>query len=350
MAQEIPMIKEAIECLTAGKNLTESQSENVMEAIMEGQATSAQIAALLVSLRLKGETVEEITGFVKVMRKKATHIHTKYPVVVDTCGTGGDGANTFNISTTAAFVIAGAGAPVAKHGNRSVSSKCGSADLLEVLHVRLDLEPDQVESCLDEVGIAFLFAPLMHSAMKHAASPRREIGIRTVFNVLGPLTNPAGAKAQVLGVYDHKLTTKLGGVLARLGTDHSFIVHGDQGLDEISLSGPTFVCEINNGKISEYTVDPEKYGLPRSPVKDLLGGSPSENAVHTLSILNGEPGPRRNAVLINAAFGLVASGLAEDLSEGLDLAAESISSGAALKKLQHLISFTNSAKEQVSSQ
>jgi len=350
MAQEISVIKEAIEYLAAGKDLTESQSENIMEYIMEGQATSAQIAALLVSLRLKGETIEEITGFVKVMRKKATRINTKYPVVVDTCGTGGDGANTFNISTTAAFVIAGAGVPVAKHGNRSVSSKCGSADLLEALKARIDLEPEQVESCLEETGIAFLFAPSMHSAMKHVAGPRREIGIRTVFNVLGPLTNPAGAKAQILGVYNRDLTTKLGGVLARLGTDHSFIVHGDQGLDEISLSGTTFVCEINNGKISEYTVDPERYGLPRSPVKDLLGGSPSENAVHTLSVLNGEPGPRRNAVLINAAFGLVASGLAGDLSEGLDIAAESITSGAALKKLQHLIKFTNSAKEQVSSQ
>ncbi|HAU32116.1 MAG TPA: anthranilate phosphoribosyltransferase [Desulfotomaculum sp.] len=344
------MIKEAIELLTAGKNLTESQSENIMEAIMEGQATPAQIAALLVSLRFKGETVEEITGFVKVMRKKATRINTKYPVVVDTCGTGGDGANTFNISTTAAFVIAGAGAPVAKHGNRSVSSRCGSADLLEALNVRIDLEPGQVESCLEETGIAFLFAPLLHSAMKHVAVPRREIGIRTVFNVLGPMTNPAGAKAQVMGVYDRELTTKLGGVLARLGTEHSFIICGDQGIDEISLSGPAYVCEIKNGKISEYTVDPEKYGLPRSPAEELFGGSPSENAAHTLSILNGEPGPRRNSVLINAAFGIVASGLAEDLSKGLDLAAESISSGAALEKLQRLIRFTNSVKEQVSSQ
>jgi anthranilate phosphoribosyltransferase len=350
MSQDISIIKEAIEYLTAGKDLAESQSENVMEAIMEGQATPAQIAALLVSLRLKGETVEEITGFVKVMRRKATRINTKYPVVVDTCGTGGDGANTFNISTTAAFVVAGAGAPVAKHGNRSVSSKCGSADLLEALNVRIDLEPDQIESCLEETGIAFLFAPSMHSAMKHVAGPRREIGIRTVFNVLGPLTNPAGAKAQVLGVYNRELTTKLGEVLARLGTDHSFVIHGAQGLDEISLSGPSYVCEINNGKISEYTVDPEKYGLPRSPVKDLFGGSPFENAAHTLSILHGEHGSRRNAVLINAAFGLMASGLAKDLSEGLDLATESISKGSALKKLQHLIRFTNSAKEQVSSQ
>ncbi|KUK84754.1 MAG: Anthranilate phosphoribosyltransferase, partial [Desulfofundulus kuznetsovii] len=236
MTQETSIIKEAIELLTAGKNLTESQSENIMEAIMEGQATPAQIAALLVSLRFKGETVEEITGFVKVMRKKATRINTKYPVVVDTCGTGGDGANTFNISTTAAFVIAGAGAPVAKHGNRSVSSRCGSADLLEALNVRIDLEPGQVESCLEETGIAFLFAPLLHSAMKHVAVPRREIGIRTVFNVSGPMTNPAGAKAQVMGVYDRELTTKLGGVLARLGTEHSFIICGDQGIDEISLS------------------------------------------------------------------------------------------------------------------
>ncbi|MFA5385152.1 MAG: anthranilate phosphoribosyltransferase, partial [Eubacteriales bacterium] len=227
---------------------------------------------------------------------------------------------------------------------------CGSADLLEALNVRIDLEPGQVEACLEETGIAFLFAPLLHSAMKHVAGPRREIGIRTVFNVLGPLTNPAGAKAQILGVYDRELTTKLGGVLARLGTEHSFIIHGDQGLDEISLSGPAYVCEIKNGEISEYTVDPEKYGLPRSPAEDLFGGSSSENAVYTLSILNGEPGPRRNAVIINAAFGLVASGLAEDLSEGMDLAAESISSGAALKKLQHLIRFTNSTKEQVSSQ
>lgn len=350
MMEQEALIKRAIARVVAGEDLSESGAEQVMEIIMNGQATPAQITALLVALRLKGETIDEITGFARVMRKKATPVRTNHPLVVDTCGTGGDGVNTFNISTTAAFVIAGAGVPVAKHGNRSVSSRCGSADLLEALKVRLDLEPSQVEACLEEVGIAFLFAPSLHRAMGHAAGPRREIGIRTVFNILGPLTNPAGAAAQVVGVYEPELTGKLGGVLARLGTTHSFVVHGAGGLDEVSLCGPAIVCEAYKGSTREYSVDPVAYGLPRAPVNALSGGLPGENAALVMEVLRGGRGPRRDAVLINAAFGLMAAGVAAGLAEGLDRSVESIDGGAALDRLEQLVRFTQQAKRQVSAQ
>jgi len=347
MDQSSGIIKQAIAGVVGGSNLSEAEAEQAMDAIMEGQASSAQIAALLTALRLKGETVEEITGFARVMRRKATPIRNSLPMVVDTCGTGGDGKHTFNISTTVAFVVAGAQVAVAKHGNRSVSSRCGSADLLEALQVNVDLEPYQVETCLEELGIAFLFAPVLHGAMKHAAGPRREIGIRTVFNILGPLTNPAGAGAQVIGVYDSEQTLKLGQVLARLGTKHSFIVHGDGGLDEISLSGPAVVCEVCAGKVKKYSLDPLDYGLPRVANDILKGGLPKENAAITLRILKGESGPLRDAVLINTALALIAAGAANDLREGINKAAQSIDQGLALAKLEQLREYTQRIKKQV---
>jgi len=345
MQQNPETIKEVIARVVSGGDLSEAEAERAMEAIMEGRASPAQIAALLTALRLKGETVDEITGFARVMRRKAVPIRTRRPLVVDTCGTGGDGAHTFNISTTAAFVVAGAGVPVAKHGNRSVSSRCGSADLLEALQVRVDLAPEQVEACLEELGIAFLFAPALHGAMRHAAGPRREIGIRTVFNVLGPLTNPAGATAQVVGVYQAGLTEKLGAVLSRLGTCRSFVVHGDGGLDEISLSGPATVCEVCRGEVKKYRLDPADYGFARVPGDALKGGQPKENAAITLEILKGVRGPRRDAVLLNAALALLAAGAAGSLAQGLEEAARSIDDGLALAKLEQLKEFTQRAKK-----
>jgi anthranilate phosphoribosyltransferase len=341
------IVKKAIDQVVRGQDLTEGEAVQVMELIMEGQASPAQIAAFLTALRLKGETVEEITGFARVMRRKAIPIRCRRPVVVDTCGTGGDGTHTFNISTTVAFVVAGAGVAVAKHGNRSVSSRCGSADLLEALQVNVDLGPGQVEACLEELGIAFLFAPVLHGAMKHAAGPRREIGIRTVFNILGPLTNPAGAQAQVVGVYNAELAAKLGRVLAQLGTRRSFVVHGNGGLDEISLSGPAVVCEVYDGIVKEYYLDPADYGFPRAPVDVLKGGLPEENAVLTLDILCGRPGPRRDVVLINAAFALMAAGVANSPGEGIAKAAQSIDEGKALAKLEQLREFTQKMKKRV---
>lgn len=343
------MIRETIAKLVAREDLTEMEAEQVMDEIMSGRATAAQIAAFLTALRLKGETAEEITGFARAMRRHATTVRTKHPLVMDTCGTGGDGTGTFNISTAAALVVAGAGVPVAKHGNRSVSSRCGSADVLEALGVNLELSPPALEECLDEVGIAFLFAPVLHGAMKHAAAPRREIGIRTVFNVLGPLTNPAGVQVQVVGVYAPELVPLLARVLVRLGTRRAFVVHGAGGLDEVSLAGPAIVAEVNEGRINEYLLDPADYGFARVPVEALAGGNPQENAAFIREVLRGVPGPRRDAVLINAALGLVAAGRANDLKEGLNLAAASIDSGAAQAKLEELVSFTSRAARQVAS-
>ncbi len=343
------MIKEAISRIVAGENLTESEAEQVMDELMTGRATPAQIAALLTALRLKGETIEEITGFARAMRRHATPIQSKQPLLVDTCGTGGDGASTFNISTAAAVVLAGAGVPVAKHGNRSVSSRCGSADVLEALGVNLELSPAAIEECLEEVGMAFLFAPALHGAMKHAAGPRREIGIRTVFNILGPLTNPAGARAQVVGVYSPDLVPVIARVLSRLGTRRAFVVHGAGGLDEISLAGPAVVAEVREGEIREYFLDPTDYGFARTPVEALAGGNPEYNASLIRDILQGVPGPCRDAVLLNSALGLVAAGKAGDLSTGLALAAQSIDSGAAGKKLEQLVAFTRRAARQVAS-
>ena len=313
------MIQEAIAKAVQGQDLSETEMTAAMDQIMEGQATPAQIGALLIALRIKGETVPEITGAAKVMRAKSTPIPLAVKngeVLVDTCGTGGDGAGTFNISTTTAFVVAGAGAKVAKHGNRSVSSKCGSADVMEAMGVPLDLTPAQVGACIDQTGIGFLFAPLLHQAMRHAIGPRREIGLRTIFNVLGPLTNPAGASAQVVGVYADNLVEPVAQVLGRVGCKSAFVVHGHGALDEISITGPTQAARLHEGKVSLVQIDPMELGFKLAGPGDIRGGDTSENAGFTLAVLKGRAGARRDIVLLNAAAALVAAGLAEDLAEG----------------------------------
>jgi anthranilate phosphoribosyltransferase len=335
------MIKDAIATLADRASLTEQQAEAVMLEIMDGAATSAQIAAYLMGLRLKGETVEEISGSVRAMRAKAIRIAVADPLAVDTCGTGGDGAHTFNVSTTTAFVLAGAGLTVAKHGNRSVSSKSGSADVLSALGVKIDLPAERVADCINEAGIGFLFAPLYHGAMKHCAAPRQEMGIRTMLNLLGPLTNPAGATIQVLGVYEGRLTSLLGNVLMRLGSQHCFVVHGMDGLDEITLTAKTQISEAKGGVLSNYFLDPAEFGLALVPAKQLAGGTPQENAAITRDILQGRKGPKRDIVCLNAAPALVAGRKATNLQDGFLLAGQAIDSGAAAEKLARLIAFTN---------
>ena len=335
------MIKDAIASLADRASLTELEAEAVMLEIMEGAATSAQIAAYLMGLRLKGETVEEISGSVRAMRAKAIRIAVADPLAVDTCGTGGDGAHTFNVSTTTAFVLAGAGLTVAKHGNRSVSSKSGSADVLSALGVKIDLPAERVADCINEAGIGFLFAPLYHGAMKHCAAPRQEMGIRTMLNLLGPLTNPAGATIQVLGVYEGRLTSLLGNVLMRLGSQHCFVVHGMDGLDEITLTAKTQISEAKGGVLSNYFLDPAEFGLALVPAKQLAGGTPQENAAITRDILQGRKGPKRDIVCLNAAPALVAGRKATNLQDGFLLAGQAIDSGAAAEKLARLIAFTN---------
>jgi anthranilate phosphoribosyltransferase len=335
------MIKDAISKLADRISLTEAEAEAVMREIMEGQATPAQIAAFLTALRLKGETVDEVVGAARVMREKATKIRVDDPLVVDTCGTGGDRKGTFNISTTTAFVVAGAGVTVAKHGNRAASSKSGSADVLRALGVNIDVPPFAVEECVNQIGIGFLFAPVFHGAMKHAAGPRQEIGIRTLFNILGPLTNPAGASIQILGVYADPLADLMAQVLIRLGARHCFVVHGEDGLDEISISAPTRFCEGKEGRISCYHLDPRDLGIPLAGLDAIAGGGPDENAKILLGILRGERGPRRDIVLLNAAPPLVACGRAKDFAAGIALAAQSIDSGAAMDKLERLKRRTN---------
>jgi anthranilate phosphoribosyltransferase len=306
---------------------------------MEGGATPAQIAAFLIALRSKGETIEEITGCARVMRDKATRIRAPYPNVIDTCGTGGDGSQTFNISTTAAFVVAGTGVPVAKHGNRAMSSRCGSADLLQALGVAIELSPEGAETCLAEVGITFLFAPLFHSAMKHAIGPRREIGVRTIFNILGPLTNPAGAKRQLLGVSQRRFAEPMARVLGNLGSTRAIVVHGADGLDEITITGETHITSLEAGRIASYTIAPEQFGIRRAPLGAIAGGDAPQNADITTAVLEGKPGPHRDVVLLNAAAALVVAGTAADLEAGLQLAAQAIDSGAALEKLRRLQRF-----------
>jgi anthranilate phosphoribosyltransferase len=335
------MIKVAIAKLADRSSLTEQEAESVMLEIMDGAATSAQIAAYLMGLRLKGETVEEITGSVRAMRAKAVRIAVVDPLVVDTCGTGGDGAHTFNISTTTALVVAGAGLTVAKHGNRSVSSKSGSADVLSALGVKLDLPAERVADCINEVGIGFLFAPLYHGAMKHCAGPRQEMGIRTMLNLLGPLTNPAGASIQVLGVYESRLTSLLGTVLMHLGSQHCFVVHGMDGLDEITLTSKTQISEAKGGVLSNYLLDPAEFGLALVPAKQLAGGTPQENAAIVRDILRGRKGPKRDIVCLNAAPAFVAGRKAVSLHDGFLLAGQALDSGAAAEKLARLIAFTN---------
>ena len=353
------MLKQAIQTVVNGANLSEQEMEAAMEVIMSGEATPAQIGAFITALRLKGETIEEITGAARVMRRKATRIQADeasvsidrdeinldMETVVDTCGTGGDGTNTFNVSTTTAFVVAGCGLRVAKHGNRSVSSLCGSADVIERLGVKLDVPPKVVEKCLKEVGIGFLYAPALHGAMKYAIGPRREIGIRSIFNILGPLTNPAGANVQVLGVYKKELTPVLAEVLGNLGSRNAFVVYGEGSLDEISIIGETQVSELKDGQVSTYSIKPEDFGLPRADLNDIRGGDAKENAGIVLSVLQGDKGARRDMVLLNAAAALVGAGLAKDFSEGITQAAESIDSGRALEKLEAMKKITNEYKE-----
>jgi anthranilate phosphoribosyltransferase len=344
------MIVEAIRKVVERKDLTRDEAFAVMEAIMSGHATDAQIAAFLTALRMKGETVEELIGFARVMREKVSPVKTRARVqtslsgtdremLVDTCGTGGDATGTFNVSTATAFVVSGAGIPVAKHGNRSVSSLCGSADVVEALGVRLDLPPERVGRCVDEVGIGFCYAPLLHKAMKFVMLARREIRIRTVFNILGPLTNPARASAQVIGVYDGALAEVMAQVLKELGTTRAFVVHGQDGLDELSTTGPSHVAELRDGEIRCYTVQPEDFGLPRVSLADLKGGSAADNAEIIRRILAGERGPKRDIVVLNAGAAIAAGGKAADIASGIALAVQSIDGGAAQDRLARLVEF-----------
>ena len=337
------MIKEAIASSISGRSLTMDEAALVMEEIMGGEVTPAQFGAFVTALRLKGETIDEIAGMAKTMRAKAVPVVTTGPVV-DTCGTGGDGAHTFNISTAAAFVAAGAGLKVAKHGNRAMSSHCGSADVLEALGVNIELGAEQVARCLEEVGMGFMFAPVFHPAMKYAAAPRREIGIRTVFNILGPLTNPAGAQHQVLGVADGSLVEKLAAVLGSLGATHALVVHGEDGLDEITITGPSRVGELKKGSLSTYIISPGDFGLAEADPDTLKGGTAEQNAAILRRILEGAPGPQRDVVIINAAAVLLAGDSAATLKQGVALAGETIDSGRALAKLAQLIKFTQSLK------
>ncbi|MDA8242289.1 MAG: anthranilate phosphoribosyltransferase [Nitrospiraceae bacterium] len=334
------MIKEAIGLLVGGIDLSEAEMAECMKEIMEGRAADAQIGAFLTALRLKGETVDEITGAARIMREKAARI--KAPEgVLDTCGTGGDMAHTFNISTVTALVVAAAGVPVAKHGNRAVSSKSGSADVLEALGIRIDLPPEKVEQCLFETGFGFLFAPLFHPAMKYAVGPRREMGIRTIFNILGPLTNPANAKRQVLGVFTDRLTEPLARVLGNLGAEDAMVVHGEDGLDEITITDGTKASRFVNGAVETMYFAPEDFGLPRGSVTDLAGGDKDENARIALEILGGEKGHRQDVVLMNSAAAIAVSGRVSAFSEAFEMAKETIDSGRAMAKLEEIRKITN---------
>jgi anthranilate phosphoribosyltransferase len=336
------MIKEAITRAVNKEDLNEVEMMQVMSEIMGGKATPAQIASFITALRIKGETVEEVTGAARIMRQKATRIDARSTIIVDPVGTGGDEMNSFNISTTSAFVVAAADITVAKHGNRAVSSGCGSADCLEALGVNIDAEPEIVEECIQQIGIGFLFAPRLHGAMKYAIGPRKEIAIRTIFNMLGPLTNPAGATAQLIGVYDPTLTEMFAGVLKNLGTKRAFVVHGSDGLDEATVTGETRVTELKDGLISTYNLDPIEIFGETYRDEDLIGGDPSINAQITKDVLSGKDGARRKIVLLNAALAIMAGEKAANIKEGIAIAEECIDSGAAIKKLQALIELSNS--------
>lgn len=334
-------IREAIDKMVNHTNLSEAETIEVMNQIMTGESTPLQVAAFLTALRMKGETVAEITGAARVMREKAHRVDVGSKTVLDTCGTGGDQKGTFNISTTSAFVVAGAGVPVAKHGNRSVSSQSGSADVLGALGVRVDAPKERVEQCIAKIGIGFLFAPLLHEAMKYAVQPRRDIGIRTIFNLLGPLTNPAMASYQLIGIYSGELVAVIARVLKNLGSARAMVVHGLEGLDEISLCGPTKVAELRDGKVTEYILEPEQMGFARCRLEELHGGNAEESAVIVKSVLQGDPGSPRNVVLLNSGAALYVSGSAATLQDGIRLGAESIDSGRARQKLDQLVEMTN---------
>ena len=337
-------VQQALAQLLDGHGLSRDEARAVMNEIMEGEATPAQIGGFLVALRLKGETADEIAGCAEAMRAHVLPVRPARQDLVDTAGTGGDGAGTINISTAAALVAAAAGAGVAKHGNRAVSSASGSADVLEALGFRLELPPARIERSIDELGFGFLFAPTHHPAMRHAAPVRRELAARTVFNVLGPLTNPAGARAQVVGVYASTLVRTIAEVLVQLGARRAFVVHGAGGIDELSPAGPNLVCEVADGTVREREVDPLELGVPRCDPEELRGGSPEENAAAIRAVFGGEHGGRRSAVLLNAAGALAAAGHARDLREGLGLAVEALDSGAAAARLEELIRFSQAAE------
>ena len=334
------MIQSAISELMDGRDLSQEDAREVMNSIMAGEATPAQIGAFLVALRIKGETADEIAGCAEAMREHVLVVRPARTDLVDTAGTGGDGARTFNISTAAALVAAAAGAGVAKHGNRAVSSASGSADVLEALGFSLDLPTERIKRSIDELGFGFLFAPTHHPAMRHAAPVRRELATRTVFNVLGPLTNPAGARAQVVGVYAPELVPTIADVLARLGAERAFVVHGAAGVDELSPAGPNLVCEVANGQVRRREIDPLDLGIDRCAPEELGGGDPADNAETIRSIFSGAEGGKRDAVLLNAAGAIAAGGLARDLGEGVGLAREAIDSGAAGERLEALIAFS----------
>ncbi len=332
-----PAVASAIGMVASGSSLSEEDAYEVMCAVMDGAATDAQIASLVTAIRMKGESVEEIVGFARAMRERAATVRPRATGVVDTCGTGGDGLATFNISTTTAFVVAGAGVPIAKHGNRAVSSAAGSADVLETIGVRIDLSPENMARCIDEAGLGFLFAQMLHASMRHAAGPRREIAIRTVFNVLGPLTNPAGAKRQLLGVYAPELVPMMAEVAGRLGAERVLVVHGHPGMDEVSASGPTTVGEFADGAVRSWEVTPEEVGIARGSLSGIAGGDAEANAEILRAVLGGQHGQPRDVVLMNAAAALLAAGKASDMADGVVLARESIDSGAALARLEALV-------------
>ncbi|NQT95932.1 MAG: anthranilate phosphoribosyltransferase [Candidatus Omnitrophica bacterium] len=335
------MIKEAIGKVVKNKDLTAHEMESAFSEIMSGKAESSQISAFITGLRMKGETIQEITSAAKVMRKFAATINVRKSTepVLDTCGTGGSGKDTFNISTAVAFVVAGTGVKVAKHGNRSASSRCGSADVLEALGVHINLSPSNVERCIKRIGIGFMFAPIFHAAMKYAVPVRRAIGIRTIFNILGPLSNPANATCQVIGVYDKSLTALMAKVLGNLGIKRAFVVHGLEGLDEVSISGPTQISELRNKRVRTYKITPNKFNIKRAGLKSIRGSNAKENKKIILSLLGGKKGPRRDVLILNSAYALVAAERAKNIKQGIRLAEESIDSGAALKKLKQLKGF-----------
>ena len=348
------MIKESIQKVVRGSDLSESEMAETMGELLSGNATAAQVGAFVTALRIKGETVEEITGAAKAIRERTKRIplnnhlvnidrdeiNVEEETILDTCGTGGDGTRTFNVSTATAFVAAAGGVRVAKHGHRAVSSLCGSADVLMSLGVKLDINHSNVERCIRELGIGFLYAPLYQGPMKHVALPRREIGIRTIFNLMGPLTNPAGATVQVLGVYAQEFTEKMANVLRNLGTREAFVVFGEGTFDEISICGPTRVTHLANGTVHTYTISPEDFGFSRARLEDIRGGNARENGRIIRSILDGDPGPKRDMVLLNAAAAFVASGLDSDFNGGIERARDAIDSGGAKAKLDGLVSLT----------
>jgi len=334
-------MQSAIKTVTEHRDLRENEMVKVMHLLMEGEASDAQIGAFLVGLRMKGETVEEISAAATVMRELVTPVTVDAPHLVDTCGTGGDGASTFNISTTSAFVVAAAGGHVAKHGNRSISSKSGSADVLEAAGVNLELTPEQVAMCIEKVGVGFMFAPKHHSAMKHVIGPRRELGIRTLFNVLGPLTNPAGARNQLLGVFDAQWLEPLAKVLERLGSRHVLVVHAEDGLDEISISGPTHLVELKDGALQHMEITPEQFGIQRAGLESLIVDRPGRSLDMMRQVLDDKTGPARDIVLLNAGAAIYVAGITDSLQQGVDKAREVLARGTARKRLELLVQFSN---------